>query len=63
MSILAKRRTHGPGFVQTGMIWRRWEIEAGRLFSLFWRTANPKHLSAFATHVRAMRGYSGRRRS
>jgi hypothetical protein len=54
---------HGPGFVQTGMIWRRWEREAGRLFSLFWTTSDERHLRAFAEHVYAMRGFAGRRRS
>jgi hypothetical protein len=43
-------------------IWWRWEIEAGRLFSLFWATANAKHLRAFSAHVQAMRGLAGRRR-
>ncbi len=42
-------------------IWFRWEREAGRLFSLFWATANAKHLAAFANHVYAMRGLAGRR--
>jgi hypothetical protein len=68
---LAKRRRekriglhgayHGPGLVQSGIIWKRWEREAARLFSLFWRTADERHLCAFATHVRAMRTYGGRK--
>jgi hypothetical protein len=37
-----------------------WQREAARLFREFWRTANPKHLRAFATHVMAMRAYAGR---
>jgi hypothetical protein len=37
-----------------------WEREAARLFREFWRTANPKHLRAFATHVVAMRAHAGR---
>jgi hypothetical protein len=45
-----------------GIIWRRWEVEAGRLFREFWTTADDRHLTAFATHVRAMRGYAGRRK-
>ena len=44
------------------LIWRRWEIEAGRIFSLFWQTANDRHLRAFAAHVKAMRALAGRRR-
>jgi hypothetical protein len=38
-------------------IWRRWEVEGGRLFRLFWTTADDRHLNAFAKHVRAMRRY------
>ena len=43
------------------LIWWRWEVEAGRLFSLFGTTANAKHLRAFAAHVTAMRGLPLRR--
>jgi hypothetical protein len=57
------RAYHAPGLVQSGFIWRHWEREAARLFSLFWRTADQRHLRAFATHVEAMRGYAGRRQS
>ncbi len=46
---------HGHAFVQTGFIWQQWQREARRLFSLFWRTADERHLRAFATHLRAMR--------
>ena len=45
----------------TAITWHRWEIEAGRLFAEFWRTANARHLQAFASHVRAMRALAGRR--
>jgi hypothetical protein len=43
--------------LQPSRIWYGWEVEAGRLFSLFWRTANAKHLAAFCRHVQAMRGH------
>jgi hypothetical protein len=46
---------HGAGFVQSGFIWQQWEREARRLFIEFWRTADDRHLRAFAAHVRAMR--------
>ena len=69
---LAKRRRekptglpgayHGPGLVQSGIIWKRWEREAQRLFIEFWRTADDRHLRAFAAHVRAMRSYGGPRK-
>ena len=68
---LAKRRRekltglpgtyHAAVFVQSRFIWQRWEREARRLFIEFWRTANAKHLRAFAAHVQAMRGLAGRR--
>jgi hypothetical protein len=44
----------------SGIIWRRWSREAARLFAEFWRTADERHLFAFATHVRAMRERGGR---
>ena len=43
----------------TGIIWKRWEGEARRLFIEFWRTADERHLRAFAAHVKAMRSYCG----
>jgi hypothetical protein len=49
--------------LQTEIIWRHWELEATRLFSLFWGSGDERHLRAFSAHVRAMRGYAGRRRS
>jgi hypothetical protein len=70
---LAKRRRekltglpgayHAPSSVQGGIIWRRWEREARRLFIEFWRTSDERHLRAFATHVYGMRVHDGRRRS
>jgi hypothetical protein len=56
------RAYHAPGFVQSGIIWRHWEREAARLFSLFWRTADDRHPRAFAAHVKAMRSYGGPRK-
>ena len=56
------RKYHAPGLVQSGFIWQQWQREARRLFSLFWTTANAKHLSAFARHVHGMRVHEGRRR-
>ena len=67
--------THGPSplnaqpLTQTNcnvamaQVWRHWEREAGRLFALFWTTADAKHLRAFSSHVYAMRSLAGRRRS
>jgi hypothetical protein len=37
-----------------------WQLEAARLFSEYWRTADERHLRAFNTHVAAMRSYLGR---
>jgi hypothetical protein len=45
------------------IIWRHWEVEAGRLFREFWETSDPRHLRAFAAHVYGMRRMAGRRRS
>lgn len=45
-----------------GIIWRHWEIEAGRLFAEFWATADCRHLNAFVQHVKAMRSLAGKRR-
>jgi hypothetical protein len=53
---------HRPALVQSGIIWKRWEREARRLFIEFWRSGDAKHLFAFAAHVTAMRGYTGRRK-
>ena len=50
-------------FLAPATIWHRWEVEAGRLFAAFWRTAETRHLAAFSVHVRAMRALAGRRRS
>ena len=55
------RAYHGPGFVQSGIVWNRWCREAKRLFAEYWRSANPKNLLAFARHVHAMRMHDGRR--
>jgi hypothetical protein len=52
---------HGPGFVQSGIVWKRWSREAARLFAEYWKTGNPKHLFAFTTHVHGMRNYDRRR--
>jgi hypothetical protein len=52
---------HGPELVQNGIIWKRWEREAARLFREFWRTGNQKHLGAFVRHIAAMRVYGGPR--
>ena len=49
-------------FCAPTVIWRGWEVEAGRLFREFWQTSDPRHLRAFATHVYAMRRIAGRRR-
>jgi hypothetical protein len=38
----------------------RWQREAVRLFSEYWRTNDPKHLAAFVVHVVAMRAYTER---
>ena len=54
---------HGSGLLQSKFIWQQWEREARRLFSLFWTTANDKHLKAFVRHIRAMRVHEGRRQS
>jgi hypothetical protein len=35
-----------------------WQTEAQRLFREFWRTGNQTHLTAFVTHVTAMRALS-----
>jgi hypothetical protein len=69
---LAKRRReklidvprdyHAPLLVQSRIIWKRWEREAARLFSEFWRTADERHLTAFSAHVHAMRRHEGRPR-
>jgi hypothetical protein len=42
-------------------IWRCWELEAVRLFHLFWQTADARHLRAFSQHVYSMRLRAGRR--
>ncbi len=55
------RAYHAPGFVQSGIIWARWEREARRLFIEFWRTADERHLHAFVRHVHAMRSCGGSR--
>jgi hypothetical protein len=47
---------HGSVLFQSGIIWRRWELEAGRLLGLFWRSGNLRHFHAFVRHVHAMRG-------
>ena len=56
-------KTKPPGQLQSGDratgIWKRWEREARRLFIEFWRTADERHLRAFAAHVKAMRSYCG----
>ena len=53
---------HGHGLVQSAIVWNRWRREATRLFAEYWRTANAKHLSAFATHVHGMRTHDWRRK-
>jgi hypothetical protein len=53
--IPAPRAYHARGLVQSGIIWKRWEREARRLFIEFWRTADDRRLRAFTTHIRAMR--------
>ena len=55
------RAYHGSGFVERG-IWSSWVREGQRLFTEYWRTANAKHLSAFATHAHGMRMHDGRRK-
>jgi hypothetical protein len=50
------RAYHANRLVQSG-IWKRWEAEARRLFIEFWRTADDRHLHAFAEHVRGMRSF------
>jgi hypothetical protein len=52
---------HRPGLGQSGIIWKRWEREAARLFREFWSTGNQKHLRAFVRHIVAMRVYGGPR--
>jgi hypothetical protein len=46
---------HGPGLVQRGMIWQRWQREASRLFAEYWKTGDPRHLAAFCRHAHGMR--------
>jgi hypothetical protein len=52
------RAYHAPGFVQSGIIWRRWEREARRLFIEFWRSGDARHLAAFCRHAQGMRAYA-----
>ena len=59
--ITVLRAYHVPALAQSG-IWNRWCREATRLFAEYWRTANAKHLSAFARHVHGMRSYGGPRK-
>jgi hypothetical protein len=47
----------------SAIVWKRWQREAARLFSLFWKTNDERHLLAFTTHICAMRVHEGRRRS
>ena len=60
--ITVPRAYHAPTLIQTEVVWNRWLREATRLFAEYWRTANAKHLSAFARHVHGMRVHEGRRR-
>jgi hypothetical protein len=53
------RAYHRPGLGQRGIIWKRWEREAARLFREFWSTGNQKHLRAFVRHIVAMQVYGG----
>jgi hypothetical protein len=55
------RAYHAPAFVQNGIIWKRWEREAARLFRLYWRSGDLKHFHAFGRHIDAMRSYGGPR--
>jgi hypothetical protein len=55
------RGYHRPGLGQTGIIWKRWEREAARLFGLYWRSGGLKHFHAFGRHIEAMRSYGGPR--
>ena len=59
--IAMPRGYHPLNLIQAEVVWNRYEIEAGRLFSLFWATANERHLRAFVRHVSAMRRLAGRR--
>jgi hypothetical protein len=54
--IAVPRAYHAPGSLQTGIIWQRWQREASRLFSVYWRSGNLKHFHAFGRHIHAMRG-------
>jgi len=38
-----------------GITWRRWELEAARLFSLYWQSGDLTHCHAFGRHIHAMR--------
>lgn len=60
--IAVPRAYHAPALVQAGMIWRRWEREAARLFGLYWRSGDLKHFHAFGRHIDAMRTYGGPRK-
>ena len=59
--LVLRRGYHSLNLIQAEVVWNRWEMEAGRLFSLFWRTANERHFRAFVRHVSAMRRLAGRR--
>jgi hypothetical protein len=53
---------HGHDLAQANNVWAGWCREASRLFAEYWRTANAKHLGAFAAHVHGMRTHDGRRK-
>jgi hypothetical protein len=52
---------HAPNLVQANTVSAGWCPHALRIFSRYWRSANPKHLLAFARHVHARRMDDGRR--
>ena len=56
--LLLSQANSGHTFAQPcgrGIIWKRWEREARRLFAQYWKTGNAKHLGAFAWHIHGMR--------
>ena len=58
--LTTRGRYHPLGLLQARTVWSVWQREAKRLFTSYWRSGNPKHLSAFVRHVHAMRVHQGR---